>query len=303
MSLIMPPKWEDRCDHLIKRAEGGQWDPNYRLDWDSPLALHKTKVQSPLISANLESKWGTLGDDERAEAVRQLLGSLLGNLAVGEVFVDESLTALNEIFPNKKLHEVLRWQIIDEVRHAEVLDRYVKKVGWDPRVGDAAASRLAEATVIARQRWETGAMLVMILEIAATAAIQGLRVYCDEPLTHGLLRGIVQDESRHISGMTVALRAYMPQFDEETKEAIKDTAILGWEQALAVTEGPACEMSDHLDATFATAPVNPTTSWPFFRKTLSDVLVPKLKLLGILDQDLATRLRAVGCPVPTAAVA
>ena len=301
MNYQLSAKYDARCDQLLRRAKGGQWDSDYRLDWGKELSLHTVKVQPPLISTNLANNWTTLDDDAKSEAVRMMLGSLLGNLAVGEVFVDQSLTALKDLFPHPKLHEVLEWQIIDEVRHAEVLDRYVKKIGWDPRVTDAAASRLEAATEVARQRWDTASLLVMILEIAATAAIQGLRIYCDEPLTQALLKGVVQDESRHISGMTVAVRAYRDQLDEEAISRMKDTAVLGWLQALAVTETPACQMSDLLDTTFATAPLVPTQSWPFFRKTLSDILVPKLKLLGLMDEDLATRLRAVGCPVPALA--
>lgn len=301
--MSLTPEFEARCDQLIHRAEGGQWNPEARMDWSAPMRLADVHVMAPLVSERLVAAWPKLPADARAEAVRQLLGSLLGNLAVGEVFVDHTLNALDDLFPHKKLYDVLQWQIVDEVRHAQVLERYVKKIGWDPRTKEVAASRLDAATASARNRWETGSMLVMILEIAATAAIQGLKSYCDEPLTGALLKGIVQDESRHISTQTLALRGYRETFDEETLAAIKDAAVLGWTQALAVTEAPACEMSDLLDRQFATAPATPTTSWPFFRKTLSDILVPKLKLLGFLDADLASRLEAAGCPIPAGALA
>ena len=140
------------------------------------------------------------------------------------------------------------------------------------------------------------------LEIAATAAIQGIRTYCDEPLTLELLRGLVQDESRHISGMTLSLRAFAHTFGEEERARLKDVAVLGWTQGLAVTEAPACATSDLLDATYGGLAGVKTPSWPFFRQTLADILLPKLRLLGLLDADLAQRLSAAGCPVPEEAL-
>ena len=116
-----------------------------------------------------------------------------------------------------------------------------------------------------------------------------------------MLKGVVQDESRHISGMTLAVRAWRDEMEEEDLARLRDTAVLGWHQALAVTEAPACQMSDHLDTVFATPQATPTTAWPFFRQTLADILVPKLKLLGLMDESLAQRLREAGCPVPLAA--
>lgn len=298
--IEMSPEYITRCDKLLKRAHNGQWDPDERLDWKREMTLDQVTVDSPLISERLAAAWPSMDDAQRAEAVRTLLGTLLANLAVGEVFVDECLDDLKTSFPHDKLKEILAMQLIDEDRHASVLDRYVfEKLNYSQvEKSEAAAAALAKASAPARERWESAALLVMVLEIAATAAIQGMRTYCDEPLLQGMLKGIIGDESRHISGLTLSLRAYSHTWDEETRELLKEAAVLGWVQGLAVTERPACDMSDRLDATYATAPESPTENWPFFRKTLADILLPKLKILGLLDEDLANRMREAGCPVP-----
>lgn len=301
-TLKMTPDYLKKADKLLHRSAGGQWDPDTRLDWDAKMDLQNVHFSAPLISSGLESSWDRLSPASRGEASRLLLGGLLGNLAVGEVFVDESLSALKDLFPHPKLREFLDWHIGDEVRHANVLHRYCDKVGYAGDPERAAAAHLNEATEAARGHWESAALLIMVLEIAATAAIQGIRIYCDEPLTLGLLKGVVQDESRHISGMTLSLRAYTHTFGETERARLKDAAILGWCQGLAVTEAPACANSDYLDGAFGGLGKVHTASWPFFRKTLSDILVPKLRLLGLLDRDLADRLIAVGCPVPDSQV-
>lgn len=300
MQLDMTDAYESRCDSLLARAYGGQWDPDERLDWSQGPELGKVSVVSPLISEQLEAAWGGLDEHLRADAVRDLLGSLLGNLAVGEKFVDDCLDDLKTSLPHPKLREILKMQLVDEDRHNKVLRRYVHEyLGWQPGSKEkAAADNLAEATASALARWETRAFLVMILEIAATAAIQGIRTYCDEPLVQGMLKGIVGDESRHISGLTLSLRAYQDTWDAELIAKLKDVAVLGWLQGLAVTERPACDMSDKLDRAYAGVTDVHTDSWPFFRKTLADILVPKLNILGLLDDELAGRLRDAGCPIP-----
>lgn len=301
MDLQMQDEYVDRCDSLLKRAYGGQWDPDERLNWRQPPVLVNVSVSAPLVSERMQAAWPAMPSETRAAVIQQLLGSLLANLAVGEKFVDDALNDLRVTLPHEKLREILAMQLVDEDRHNKVLRRFVHEyLGWQPTPGlhRAAAENLEAATEAAMARWETRALLVMVLEIAATAAIQGMRSYCDEPLLQGMLKGIVGDESRHISGLTLSLRAYQHNWDDELRSQLKETALLGWLQGLAVTERPACDMADWLDSNFATAPERPTENWPFFRQTLADILVPKLKILGLLDEDLAARLREAGCPVP-----
>lgn len=300
MQMEMSEYYQGRCDHLLKRAEGGQWDPEVRLDWSQEMKLAEVEVQPPLISERLYQAWPGLAEEQRFEAVRMMLGSLLANLSVGEVFVDEALVALQDTLPHEKLKQIIGMQLIDENRHNSVLDRYVldKLDFHQAEKSKTAAANLEAATAHCRVRWEGAALLVMILEIAATAAIQGMRCYCNEPLMQGMLKGVVGDESRHISGLTLALRAYMHNWDDDLREHLKEVAVCGWLQGLAVTERPACDMADLLETTYVSAPEVGTENWPFFRRTLADILVPKLKLLGLLDQDLFDRLKAAGCPLP-----
>ena len=302
--MQMSAEYTARAEQLLQRAQGGQWDPDTRLNWLQNMDLGAVKMVPPLISDRLGAAWPDLDPAARAEAIRTCLGTLLQNLAVGEAYVDKTIDMLQVTLPEESLRQILQWQVTDELRHASVLTRYVtEKLDWhQPATRQAASARLHSETDHVLDRWESGTLLVMILEIAATAAIQGLRSYCDEPLMQAMLKGVIGDESRHISGLTLCLRAYEYTWDDAMRERLKDTAILGWQQGLAVTERPACDMSDELDSRLATAPESPTTEWPFFRKTLSDILIPKLKILGLLDEDLAVRLRAVGCPVPEGAV-
>ena len=108
--------------------------------------------------------------------------------------------------------------------------------------------------------------------------------------------------ARHVDALVqcgaTGLTVVVGHRHEDLRAELKDTAVLGWLQGLAVTERPACDMSDYLDRTYAGVESVHTDNWPFFRKTLAEILVPKLKLLGLLDKDLVGRLRDAGCPVP-----
>ena len=72
MQLEMSEAYESRCDSLLQRAQGGQWDPDERLDWSTPPDLAAVSVVAPLISERLQAAWPGLDPQAREAATRNL---------------------------------------------------------------------------------------------------------------------------------------------------------------------------------------------------------------------------------------
>ncbi len=287
---------DERCERLYQRALSAQWDSSSAIAWDTPLRLQEVRLRAPLGTGAMARDWPDLPPDLRADLVRSCLGTLLTNLVYGETFVDQATAELAERLPSPALRGMVATQSIDEARHASVLLRYLhEKLGLlTLPTRHVASSRLPEGTQLARESWQTTTLMVLCLEVAAMAAIQGLRTYCDEPLLHQLLRRIVSDESRHISSLTLALRNPAMSLSDAERCRLQDIAILGWLQGLAVTERPVLTVARTLAD--ETEEID-DSEWIYFRKLIASTLIPKLELIGIYDETLAARLEGDGCPI------
>lgn len=301
------PSAAHRLAQLRVRAEQGQWDAELALDWQALLKFEEVRLSGPLLTPRLKQDWDGLAPSQRAALVRFCVGELLTNLACGEQFVDTTAQALERSHVPDVIRPLLHLQAQDEARHERVLLRYVReKLGEQvlPR-RFVVAERLPSEANPQKLGWQAMLAVLLVLEISALAAIQGLRTYCDEPLCGQLLRKIVSDESRHISSLVAALRLPEAQ-DPAVQAAVEDAVVLGWRQGLQVTEVPTRAVAQALEERVYPAEAGASSSpptlenaadWNFYRQHIAQTLLPKLALCGLLDASLMQRLRDAGCPV------
>lgn len=300
--MMNPQEFQVRCNRLYDRARSGQWDPAVELprtdvDFDS------ATLAPPLVSDALGAAWPKLPSETRREQFRLCMGTLLTNLAYGEHYVVGASDHLADCMPTAVLRNLEAMQRIDEARHEKVLFDYVEKqLGFDVLPTRCVAARqLPEGTQMARESWRANTLLVMILEIAALASLQGMRAFCQEPYAQLMLRKVVSDESRHISALSLALRCPDTEIKEEERHRLHDVAVLGWTQGLLVTERPVLNVvrmldgkDDLVDEDLRNAPPG---AWFFFRQMIAATMLPKLKLAGIYDEKLEQLLADAGCPI------
>lgn len=300
--MMNPQEFQVRCNRLYDRARSGQWDPKVELP-RADVDFDRATLSSPLISTALGAAWPGLPSETRREQFRLCMGTLLTNLAYGEHYVVGASDHLADCMPTPVLRNLEAMQRIDEARHEKVLFDYVgDQLGFDVLPTRCVAARnLSEGTQRAGDSWRANTLLVMILEIAALASLQGMRAFCQEPLAQRMLRKVVSDESRHISALSLALRCPDTGIDEEERQRLQDVTVLGWTQGLLVTERPVLNVSRLLDGEDELTDEDlrhaPPGAWLFFRQMIAATMLPKLKLAGIYDEALEHRLVAAGCPI------
>ena len=108
-------------------------------------------------------------------------------------------------------------QVVDEGRHVEVFERYVKKLHKIYPVDPLLKSLLDE--ILATNLWELKLLgMQMIVEGLAIAAFNVMRNQTGDPTLAQLLDYVLQDEGRHVNFGYFALRRSIPNMDAAKRE-------------------------------------------------------------------------------------
>src|SRR5258706_12220631 len=107
-------------------------------------------------------------------------------------------------------------QVVDEGRHVEVFERYVKKLHKIYPVDPLLKALLDE--ILATNLWELKLLgMQMLVEGLAIAAFNVMRKQTADPTLAQLLDYVLQDEGRHVNFGYFALRRAIPAKDGEKR--------------------------------------------------------------------------------------
>ena len=108
-------------------------------------------------------------------------------------------------------------QVVDEGRHVEVFERYVKKLHKIYPVDPLLKALLDE--ILATNLWELKLLgMQMIVEGLAIAAFNLMRKQTGDPTLAQLLDYVLQDEGRHVNFGYFALRRSIPNMEPAKRE-------------------------------------------------------------------------------------
>src|SRR5262245_23136750 len=112
-------------------------------------------------------------------------------------------------------------QVVDEGRHVEVFERYVKKLHKIYPVDPLLKALLDE--ILATNLWELKLLgMQMIVEGLAIAAFNVMRKQTGDPTLAQLLDYVLQDEGRHVNFGYFALRRSIPNMEPTKREYLED---------------------------------------------------------------------------------
>src|SRR5262245_64490898 len=114
-------------------------------------------------------------------------------------------------------------QVVDEGRHVEVFERYVKKLHSIYPVDPLLKGLIDE--ILATNLWELKLLgMQMLIEGLAIAAFNLMHKQTGDPTLRDLLDYVLQDEGRHVNFGYFALRRAMPAMDPARREMLEDFA-------------------------------------------------------------------------------
>jgi len=280
---------------LYDHAKRDQWDGATTLDWTLDVEPEAENLPDSQIAIYGTPIWDRLTTRERERLRHESMSWILSQFLHGEQGALLATAQLVDAVPVMDAKLYAATQVMDEARHVEVYDRYLRdKLEKVYPINPHLKTLLDQ--ILSDSRWDMKYLGMQILvEGLALAAFGFIRSYANEPLIRDLTAHVMRDEARHVAFGVVSLRDfYAKNFTaaeiRERQEFTYEACVLMRDRFLArdVWERmgmPADECCDYALA---------SPSMIEFRRMLFSKIVPNVKKLGLLDDWLRERFQGLG---------
>jgi hypothetical protein len=274
---------------LYEKAKRDQWNASDALDWTidvDPERENVPDVQVPIYGTYL---WDRLTPAEVRKLRREQLSWTLSQFLHGEQGALLATAQIVDATPWIESKYYGATQVMDEARHVEVFDRYLREKLDKTYPINRHLKTLLDQT-LSDPRWDMKYLGMQILvEGLAMAAFGFMHKMTQEPLLRELTQFVMRDEARHVAFGVLSLNDYyldMPASERRDREEfVAEGCRLMRDRLLA--EEVWLEMGLPVAETREIVLHSPTMIE--FRKMLFSKIVPNVKRLGLLTPFVRER--------------
>ncbi len=280
---------------LYEKAKQEQWDGRTYLAWDTqvdPQAENFPDQNIPIYGTPL---WNKLSAKNIGELRQHQMSWTLSQFLHGEQGALLATAQIVTTVPNIDAKFYAATQVMDEARHVEVYERYLReKVELTYPINEHLRSLLD--SILSDPRWDMKYLGMQILvEGLAMAAFKFLHTFSREPLVKELTHNVMRDEARHVAFGVLSLKDYYnTQLNEkerrEREEFTFESCRLMRDRFLAqeVWEAMGMPVKECLELALK------SPAMIEFRRLLFMRIVPNIKRLGLLSPFLRERFTELG---------
>jgi len=280
---------------LYEKAKGEQWDGKTYLAWNTevdPQAEHLPDQQIPIYGSH---HWAKLSPANIRELRQNFQAWTLSQFMHGEQGALLATAQIVTTVPWTDAKFYAATQVMDEARHVEVYERYLReKIQLTYPINVHLRSLLDQ--ILSDSRWDMKYLGMQILvEGLALAAFKFIHSFTREPLIRELTHNVMRDEARHVAFGVLSLKDfYESEIDEKERREREEFTFeacrlmrdrfLGqevWER-LGYPVDECIELALNSDATRE------------FRRLIFMRIVPNIKRLGLLTPYLRERFTELG---------
>ena len=278
---------------LYERGKTSQWNGATYLDWSTPVDL-ENQLFSPEPMLEGEDWYKKLTAKEKNRLTIEMNTQTLSQFLHGEQGALIATTQLVEAVPHINSKFYAATQVVDEARHVEVFERYVReKMDGIYEITESLFSLLKAIT--AESRWDFKFLgMQLLVEGLALAAFMNMLNRCNEPLLKKLLRLVMQDEARHVAYGVLSLRDYYSEMNEkdrrERQEFVYEATIRMRDRLFSTQAHEKCGIPRQVVVDFMAR----STYIKQFRSLMFVNVVPNMKKIGLLDGFLAEKYGEMG---------
>jgi hypothetical protein len=280
-------------------AKKSQWNAAQAIDWQRPIG-----EDGPVLNIRL------MVPDDPAEIARsaaaekeleiKLSAWRLSQILHGEQGALLVASQLVATLPDLDAKLYVSTQVVDEARHVEVFERYVKKLHRIYPVDPRLKTVLDE--ILASELWELKLLgMQLIVEGLAIASFADMKRYTRDRTLAEVLDYVLRDEARHVNFGFFALRRSLAQMDARTRERVEDFAFSACDRLFGRDEQTGfASMATVMDEMGR----NGAAWWRHFAGTPSlrrfnhhlftEILIPRLRKLEVISPRVEPRYRAIG---------
>jgi hypothetical protein len=213
----------ERLKTLYSKAKRLQWDAEQQIDWTQPIDPSRPLIdeerfgltQLPFVQRLSKSQQEALRAHVAAYQLSQFLHGEQGALMTA--------AALTHAVPDYEGKLYAATQTMDEARHVEVYDRYIKKLAIIYPMAQALKA-VIDVTLKA-DRWVKIAIgMNMVVEGLALGAFQNMRKSTSCVLLRAIVEGVLRDEARHVAFGNVYVGQAISEMHPDEREDVADFA-------------------------------------------------------------------------------
>ena len=287
---------DNRIKKLYELGKELNWNGSIDLNWDYTHPANEKLVEADeqLPHETLEA-YENLSEEEKILFDRHSTAELMSQFLHGEqgaLLVASQLASCAPTY-NAKLYAAS--QTFDEARHVEFFNRYLQeKIGIHYPVNPSL--KLLLDKILTDERWDLKFIgMQIIIEGLALAAFQMLKSITKDPLLKQLLHYVVRDEARHVTFGINYLEEYIktlsPEEIEERAQFAYEACVISRERLINTK---AEQRFLNMTADEAREFQMNTKTFDMFRNFLFSRVIPNLKRIGLLTDEIRPKFDALG---------
>lgn len=269
--------------NLYEKSKDAMWNARTDLAWSTDVDPERETMpdqMSPIFGTHL---WDKLDKKTELPKLRRLHGSwMLSNFLHGEQGALLATAQILAAVPSADAKMYAATQVMDEARHVEAYDRYLRdKMGCTFPISPYLKTLLD--TILTDSRWDMKYLGMQIMvEGLALAAFGFIHQLSSEPLIRDITHRIMLDEARHVAFGVLSLKGVYTDMSAselaDREEFILEASRLMRDRFLGqeVWEHMGMPVKECVELSLA------SDAMKMFRSMLFSKIVPNVKRLGLL---------------------
>jgi hypothetical protein len=267
---------------LYEKAKREQWNATTQLAWDTQVDPEGEIIPQAFNPLENYAPFRKLDARGMARFRHANISWTLSQFLHGEQGAMLTAAQLVDAVPWIDAKYYASTQTMDEARHVEVFDRYLReKLEWEWPINPNLKKLLD--IILTDGRWDMKYLGMQILvEGLAMAAFGNMYQMAQEPLIKELVRNVMRDESRHVAFGVISLKGYYDDMPEAERRVREDFVLEACElmRDRLVGEDIAREFGWSTSEVREVVLASPIMQQ--FRQLLFMRVVPNIKRLGLL---------------------
>ncbi|MBK8252677.1 MAG: ferritin-like domain-containing protein [Polyangiaceae bacterium] len=287
----------ERADlrQLYEKSKELQWNSRTYLPWDTNVDPEAENTPDSFIPIFGTPLWDRLDKKRELPKLRQFATSyMLSNFLHGEQGALLATSQIVQAVPNIDAKLYAATQVMDEARHVEAYDRYLRdKVQATFPISPYLRTLLDQ--ILQERRWDMKYLGMQILvEGLALAAFGFIAQTSQEPLLREIVKMIMQDEARHVAFGVLSLKGVYDDMTagelRDREEFIVEASRLMYDRFLMqeVWEQMGMPTAECVEI------ARTSESMRLFRSLLFSKIVPNTKRLGLLTPAVRKGFEELG---------
>ena len=279
---------------LYRKGTRDQWNAETDVDWSisvDPEAENTPDMTIPIYGTDL---WASLTPREVRRFRRENMAWLLSQFLHGEQGALVTTAQIVTTTPDMDAKLYGSTQVMDEGRHVEVFDRYLRdKIGLQYPVDQNLRSLLT--SILTDSRWDLKYLGMQVLvEGLALGAFATIEQFTSEPLLRQIIRLVMRDEARHVAFGVLSLRDHYRELSDGER---RDRAQCALEACTImhdrfVAREVFIEMGLPVERCVELTLQSPVMRE--FRRILFSRVMPNLRRLGLLTPEVRPHYEKLG---------